>query len=357
MLDTGELRQNLSFGRIGVLYVWLLIIVVFSATIPDLFPTAATARAVVNNNAIAGLAALAVLVPMVSGAFDASIGGNISLSSVVCAYLFINTELPIAAVVGLTLGVGALIGLANTLVVVILQIPSLIGTLAMWLITGALSIAVSGNATISSPRVGGRFGEVFSQASWNGVTIPVLFVLVLMVVLGVVLTQTALGRYTYAVGFDPEVARLAGVRVRTIQAMSLVCAGVIGAFAGVVLTARTASATPGIGDSYLLPAFAAVFLGATQFRAKRFNAVGTILAVFMLGTGQYGLVLAGAAPWTPNIFQGLALIAAIGFTHLYGASRVRIRKPDKRSDAPAGPDDTAAASDTAAGRAERVISP
>ncbi len=75
---------------------------------------------------------------------------------------------------------------------------------------------------------------------------------------------------------------------------------------------------PQDGDSYLLPAFAAVFLGATQFRAKRFNAWGTILAVFMLATGQYGLVLAGAPQWTPNVFQGVALIAAMGFSSMRG---------------------------------------
>jgi len=276
----------------------------------------------------------------VSGAFDASIGGNISLSSVACAYLLINTKLPVAVVVAATLGVGLLIGLANVLTVVVLRIPSLIGTLAVWLIADALSIALSGNQNISSPRLGGSFGHAFSQASLNNVTIPVLFVLVLAAILGIGLTQTSLGRYTYAVGFDPEVARLAGVRVRTIQTLSLLVAGLIGAFTGVVLTAHVSSATPSIGDSYLLPAFAAVFLGATQFRAKRFNAVGTVLAVFMLGTGQYGLVLAGGAPWTPNIFQGVALIAAIGFTHLRGANQVRIRRPRRKTSEPA---DSAAA--------------
>jgi ribose transport system permease protein len=324
--DTRRVLQSLSFGRIGVIYVWVLEILIFTLIVPSLFPTADTARAILNNYSISGLAALAVLVPMVSGAFDASIGGNISLSSVTCAYLLINTHLPVALCVAATLGVGLLIGLANVLTVVVLRIPSLIGTLAVWLIADALSIWLSGNQNISAPRIGGGFATAFSQASWNNVTIPVLFVLLLMVVLGTGLTQTPLGRYTYAVGFDPEVARLAGIRVRSIQAMSLLIAGVMGAFAGIVLTAHVSSATPSIGDSYLLPAFAAVFLGATQFRAKRFNAVGTVLAVFMLGTGQYGLVLAGGAPWTPNVFQGVALIAAIGFTHLRGSNQVRFRR-------------------------------
>jgi ribose transport system permease protein len=168
----------------------------------------------------------------------------------------------------------------------------------------------------------------------------VLFVLLIMVALGLLLTQTTIGRYTYAVGFDPEVSRLAGVRVKSIQALSLIVAGLLGSFTGLVLTAKVASSAPAIGDSYLLPAFAAVFLGATQFKSKRFNAAGTVLSVYMLGTGQYGLVLAGAPPWAPNVFQGAALIAAIGFTQVGGGGLARIRRRKRAHD---GPEDTPAA--------------
>lgn len=310
--------RNLSFGNIGLIYVWALVIVVFSITTPDLFPTVATIRAVLNSYSLAGLAALAVLVPLVSGAIDASVGGNISLTSVFCASLLGNTHISVPVVVLLTLLVGAVIGLANVVVVVVLQIPSIIGTLAVWLIADALSIAVSGNVELSSSALSGGFGTAFSNASWNNVTISILYLLIITVVMGVVLTQTSSGRYTYAVGLSPDVARNAGIRVKWVQARALVIGGILGAFAGISVTAHLASASPGGGDAYLLPAFAAVFLGATQFRAKRFNAWGTILAVFMLGTGQYGLVLAGAPQWTPNVFQGIALIAAMGLSHMRG---------------------------------------
>jgi ribose transport system permease protein len=330
--------RNLSFGRIGVIYVWAVIIIIFSILVPDLFPELGTARAIVNGYSIAGLAALAVLPPLVSGAFDASIGGNISLSSVVCAQLFIKTDLPIGVIIPLTLGVGLLIGLANVIAVVILQIPSLIGTLAVWLIADAVSVAVSGNTTISGPRISGDFGSYLSNATFQGVTIKFLFVLILMVILGVVLSHTTAGRYTHAVGFDPEVSRLAGVRVKSIQAYSLLAAGLMGSFTGIVLTSNIGSSAPKIGDSYLLPAFAAVFLGATQFKAKRFNAIGTVVAVFMLATGQYGLQLEGAPPWAPDVFQGVALITAIGFTQV--GKTLRFRRRVARSSGPALDPDT-----------------
>jgi len=88
--------------------------------------------------------------------------------------------------------------------------------------------------------------------------------------------------------------------------------GVVAALAGVALTAQIGAADPSNGPSYLIPAFSAAFLGATQFRRGRFNPWGTILAVLMLTTGSIGLLLVGAPQWSPQVFQGAVLIAAVG---------------------------------------------
>lgn len=351
LLDLKRAAESLSPRNIGLIYVWILEIVIFWIWIPNLFPTVNTVRAILNGYTLAGLAALAVLLPLVSGAIDASVGGNISLTSVFCAWLLGHAHLSIFVVALLTLLVGAAIGLANVFVVVVLEIPSIIGTLAIWLICDALSIAVSGNVVLSSSALSGTFGTVFSLASWNHFTVPILYLVILTTIIGVALTQTPGGRYTYAVGLNPDVSRNAGIRVKRVQTRALVIGGILGAFAGLSLTAHIASATPGGGDAYLLPAFAAVFLGATQFRAKRFSAWGTLLAVFMLATGQYGLVQTGAPQWTPNIFQGVALIAAMGFSTVRGGAGLtkgRWRKYFRPGRPVAGrPDDSGVADTTA----------
>jgi ribose transport system ATP-binding protein len=320
-------RQQLSVGTIGAVYVWVLIIAIFSVWSPGAFDQGYTLRAVVNEYSVTGLAALAVLVPMAAGTFDASVPGNMSLSGVTCAWLLIHTSLPLPTIILLSLATGLCLGLLNVLVVVVLGIPSLIGTLATWLIADALSGAIGGNSsTISSPRTNGSFAHYLANASWAGFTIPFVFVVVIAVILGTVLSRTASGRYVYAVGFNPAASRLAGVRVKAVQSGALVCSGLIGAFAGIVLAAQLTSGTAAIGDTYLLPAFAAVFVGATQFSARRFNAMGTVIAVYMLGTGEYGLLAVGAPQWTSNVFQGVALMAAIGLTHLYDPSRSSRRR-------------------------------
>lgn len=304
----------LSPRTIGAVYVWILIIIVFGAIKPHIFLANETIVGIANSYAIAGIAALALLMPLAAGAFDVSIGATMSLVGVVVAKLLLTTSLPTWFIIVLGLGVGVAVGLVNSFIVVVLKIPSLIGTLAMLGIADALAVGVSGNATLSGPRLSGAFSLNLTHSVISNYTLPIVYVLVLMLVLGVVLERTQFGRYLYAVGFNAAAARLAGLRVALLQTVALMIGGLIAAWGGIVLTAQLSSSTPSSGDSYLLPAFAAVFLGSTQFRAPRFNAWGVVVAVFMLATGQYGLLLVGAPSWTPDVFQGVALIAAVGLT-------------------------------------------
>jgi len=101
MIDFARLRRDLSPGSLGIVYVWGLMILAFSIYDPNLFPTMATVRVVLNSNVVSGIAALAVLLPMATGAINASVGGTISLTSVSCVYLLSNTTLPTLVVVGI----------------------------------------------------------------------------------------------------------------------------------------------------------------------------------------------------------------------------------------------------------------
>jgi ribose transport system permease protein len=144
----------------------------------------------------------------------------------------------------------------------------------------------------------------------------VIYVLVVAVVMWFLLEHTAIGRRLYATGFNPEAARLAGVRVDRLRFMSLVVSGMLAGATGLVLASSIASGSPTAGTSYLLPAFAAAFLGATQLKHGRFNAGGTLIAVLLLGTGTTGLALANAPQWSASMFVGVVLIASLAVTGL-----------------------------------------
>ena len=117
--------------KIGAIYLWIAIIVLFGIIEPDLFLSDQTVKGIANSYAITGIAALAVLVPLVAGVFDVSVGATMTLTGIVVAKLLSETSLPIWVIVLLGLGCGLVVGLMNSIVVVVLRIPSLIGTLAI----------------------------------------------------------------------------------------------------------------------------------------------------------------------------------------------------------------------------------
>lgn len=303
-------RAALAFRNIGAVYVLAVQIVVFSIWIPDTFLTLATARQILNNNAIIGLAALSIVIPLTARVFDLSFAYTMSLAGVTAAYLVDRgAGFPVAVLAAIALSL--LVGLINAVVVVILRVESLIGTLA----TGSLIISfitmVTNDTPIVSGRLAGSFTKLGQTSVLGGITLPVLFLFAVTVVIWFVLEHTPTGRRLYAAGFNAEAARLAGVRVRTLQFRSLLVSATMAGFTGCVLASYLGSGSPTAGTPYLLPAFAAVFLGATQLKGGRFNAWGTVLAVLMLGTGITGLALATAPPWAANMFTGVVLIAAL----------------------------------------------
>jgi ribose transport system permease protein len=307
-----DLRRKLSFAKIGAVYVWLVIIVVFSIWVPDTFPTWRTAQQVLNGNAIVALLALSLLIPLSAGVFDLSIAYNATLTCVVLTKLIV-AGVPLWLAIIASLCVGLLVGLGNAFVVVVMRVDSFIGTLATGSLVSALITLVTGNLVIESPKLSGTFLQI-GQASVAGFTLPVFYVVVVGGVIWYVLEATATGRRLYATGFNSRTARLAGVRTDRLRFGALIASAFFSGLAGVVLASYIGSGDPTVGPPYLLPAFASAFLGATQLRAGRFNVPGTLIAVLLIGTGITGLGLAAAPQWAQDMFTGVVLIAALALT-------------------------------------------
>ena len=315
-MSTRSRLRMLSPANIAAIYVWLALILVFAIWSPSLFLTGTTVKRILDESAISGIAALAVVLPLAAGVFDLSIGSTVGLSGIVAGWVLGNTGLPPAIAIAAALGTGLLVGAFNSLVVVVMRINSFIGTLATGSIIAAITLGVSGDQILTG-RTSGPFAK-FAIANWGGVQLPVLYMLVLMLIIGFLLEQTTFGRFTYAAGYNPDVTKLVGVSVDRIRVLALLSSGVISALAGVALTASIEAADPSNGPSYLIPAFSAVFLGASQFRRGRVNPWGTVVAVLMLTTGSIGLLLVGAPQWSPQVFQGAVLFAAVGLGIVQG---------------------------------------
>ncbi|MDV7133876.1 ABC transporter permease [Williamsia muralis] len=304
------LRKWFGFGNISAVYLLGVIIVIFGIWAPDTFLTKDTALQIVNQNAVMAILALSLVVPLSAHVFDLSIGAMLGLAAAIVATLMTTTSLPVFIIILLALGTGVVVGLINAFFVVTLKVESLIATLASAALIEALVVWMTDEQVVTGGRLFGSFGSL-ATASVFGITVPVLFAIVIALVIWWLMEHTASGRRIYATGFNEPAARLAGVRTTRLRFIALMISAVIAGVAGITLVAQVSSASPDLGPPYLLNAFAAAFLGSSQLRGGRFNAFGTLLAVVLLGTGQVGLSLVSAPVWASSVFTGSVLLAAL----------------------------------------------
>jgi ribose transport system permease protein len=325
----------LAFQNISAVYLLGLVILVFGIWIPGNFLQTATIAQIANENAVPGIVALALIVPLAAGVYDLSIGYALGAVSCWVAWLLGNTGLSPTFVIILGLLMALVIGIGNGIIVVVMKVDSFIGTLASGSLLTAVTLIVTGNTPLTE-GIGENFTAV-AQTKIDKFTLPVFYVLIIAVVIWYFLEHRAIGRMTHASGLAPEPARLAGVRVDAIRFGSLVFSALLAGVGGVLLTAGVGGGSPSVGPGYLIPAFAAAFLGATQLKGGLFNAWGTVLAVILLGTVYNGLTLAGVPIWTPYVVQGVVLIAALalaGFKRRTSGGDAEA-PPDELAEAPA----------------------
>ncbi len=304
--------QLLSFRRISGLYVWAALIIFF-AFAADNFLSTTTVRTIASEQAVTAIVALGLTVALAAGVFDLSIAGSMGLGAVVVSRLMADAGWAIPIAMMATLLLCSLIGLFNAFLVLKLRIHPFIATLGTQSILVALIYVVSDNKNITGLPSGFRS---LASTKFYSVPIPVFYVLALTLILWYVTAYTPVGRRLYATGGNPDVARLAGIRTNRYVVGAFLTSAVVAAAGGVIVTARIGTGSPELGPSYLLPAFAAGFLGSTQFKPGRFNPWGTVVAVYLLATGVKGLVLMGADFWVPDLFNGAALITAVGLSNL-----------------------------------------
>jgi ribose transport system permease protein len=322
---------GLGLDRYSGLYLFALFIVVFGFWTPDLFLTEATLHSIVSAQAVTGILALSALVPLAAGQYDLSIGANANLTAITAVVLLTDEKWSLLPSILCSLAVGVLVGLANGLVVVKLKINSFIATLGMTSILGATQVIVS-DSTQPNPPTSTTWGNL-TQTEVFGFPVVIVYLLVLAVIVWWLLDHTPAGRYLFALGGNPEAARLSGVRIERWTLFSFVVSGSIAGLAG-VLYASFSGPSLTFGSALLLPAFAAAFLGSTQLKPGRVNTWGTLLAIYVLATGVQGLQFVSGQQWLNDMFNGVALLVAVGLAVNRRSSLRRPSTPDTRDTAP-----------------------
>jgi ribose transport system permease protein len=308
-----------GFSRISGIYVWIAIFALFAFWVPDTFLTELTWKNIASSQAITAIVAIGLLFPLAAGTYDLSFGQTLGFSAVFSAYL-VNHGFGTASAILVVVLIAIVIGSFNGLLVAGLRIDSFIATLG----TSSLLLAAIGLVSKRQQIIGLPDSyDSIGQSQPFGIPITVIYLLVFAIFAWYVLEHTAFGRYLHAIGGGSEAARLAGVRTRALVFGSLIISAVVASIGGVLMTSTLSAGDPTVGESFLLPVFAACFLGATQFTPGRFNVPGTLVATYMLATGVTGLQLAGAEFWVTDLFNGAVLILALAIGTFQGTVRLR----------------------------------
>ncbi len=305
--------------RYGLLLIWLALIAAFAVLRPEVFLQWNTVSLILGSQAVLVVLALALMVPLVAGDFDLSVAATMTLAAMVLAILTRHLGLPLPLALAGVLAASVAVGAVNALFIIAFDVNSLIVTLGTGTFLGGVVLWISNSQTISGvarPLV--RF-----VVGTRLLGIPMAFYcgLLLCALVWYVLARTGLGLRVLFVGRNREVARLSGIRVGAIRLGCLLASSVGAGIAGVIYVGTSGAADPSSGLSYLLPAFAAVFLGSTCLTPGRFNAFGTMAAVYFLMTGITGLTMMGIQTYVQNLFYGGALVLAVTLSQLAARRR------------------------------------
>jgi ribose transport system permease protein len=306
--------RNGSFrgGRFSAVGLFVIFVVLFGIMRPAIFLTTSNFQVTVSQGVETVILGLAFLVPLCAGSYDLSIGAMMELSLAVVAWGSVHTGLSVVLLCVIAIILCCLVGAVSGLLVVRFGVDSLIATLGISEVLAAAELLISNNTVIV-----GHFSSAFTHLGENNVLDIPLVLIYLLAIAGVtwfVLEQTPSGRSLFAVGGNPDAARLAGVRTKRVIFTSLVASAGISGLAGIVYAMQVGTYSAGDGTGLLFPALAAVFFGASQF-SGRVNVWGTVVAFFALAFGVKGLqiVYGPGSFWIDPLFQGLALVIAVSF--------------------------------------------
>ncbi|ADZ42019.1 TPA: ABC transporter permease [Yersinia enterocolitica] len=277
---------------------------------------------ILRSIAIVTVIAIGVSISLSIGGFDLSVGSTASLANAIVVSLFVWYGFGTTGAIILTLLICTLVGLFNAFLIVVLKIPDMLATLAsLFVIQGvAMTYSYGGSITQnmllpSGDMAEGVIPEIFSAL--GQVPVIVLIMLAVTIVVQLYLSLTKHGRRMYAIGGNPEAARLAGIRTARYRVLAYVLSSLLAALGGILLASRIGSSQVNAGGGYLMDAVAAAYIGFSLAGSGKPNAFGTLIGAIILGVLQNGLVMLSVPYYAMDIIKGLVLALALALTYIH----------------------------------------
>ncbi len=308
-------RISGAFHRLLAFSGLIALVVVFSLASPNFMQTQ-NVLAILQATSVNGVLAIAATLVIITGGIDLSVGTLMTFCAVITGVIltYLGMPLPLGIVGSILAGTAS--GLLSGTIIAKLKVPPFIATLGMMLILKGLSLVISGTRPIYFNDTPG-FTQI-AQGSIVGSLIPALPIPNgVMILFGVallaafVLSKTALGRYTFALGSNEEAVRLSGVNVDRWKIAVYAVAGAICGVAGLLISSRLNSAQPALGQGYELDAIAAVVIGGTSLSGGRGTVLGTLIGALIISVLANGLRILSVAQEWQTVVTGSIIILAV----------------------------------------------
>lgn len=316
-----DLAKLLLEGR--AFFALIVIIVVFSILSPY-YLSVANFLTMASHVAIFGILAVGMLLVILNGGIDLSVGSTLGLAGVVAGFLMQGVTLtwlgvvlypPVWVVAVLACMLGAAVGLINGVLIARFKVPAFVATLGVMYMARGLALLMTSGLTYNNlggkPELGNTGFDALGFNRLFGVPTGVVVLAVIALIGSIVLNRTAFGRWLYASGGNERAAELSGVPVKRVQISVYVLSGICAAIAGLILSSQLTSAGPTAGTTYELTAIAAVVIGGAALTGGRGNIRGTLLGAFVIGFLSDGLVIIGISSYWQTVFTGAVIVLAV----------------------------------------------
>jgi len=290
----------------GILFAFVLVCAVL-AWLSPVFLRWANVLNVIRQSSIYGIMAVGMTFVILTGGIDLSVGSILAFSGALAAGM-LKADVALPWVILGAVAVGAVLGLANGVIITVGRITPFVTTLGMMSIARSLTLIYCNGYPISG------FGPEFrfiGGGDFLGIPFPIVVFLVTVVLATVILSETRLGRYTFAIGGNEETVRLSGIRTNVYKTIVYVISGMTAAMSAVILTSRLNSAEPVAGFGYELDVIAAVVIGGTSLSGGRGSVWGTLVGALLIAVINNGMVLLGISPYFQQLVKGLIILGAV----------------------------------------------
>lgn len=304
------------WDRVGILAVLVVLIIFMLIAAPN-FGSVDNMLNIARSISINAIIAAGMTFVILSAGIDLSVGSTVAVAGV-ASVLAASTGMPAFLAILVGVAAGAAAGFVNGALSAYLLLAPFIVTLGLMTFLRGLAYTMTEGQPIVDNALSFRgIGNGYVA----GIPAPVIVMLLVYLVCWFVLERTRFGRHVYAVGGNPEAARLAGIRVKRVLTSVYVIAGALAGLAGIIFAARVVSAQPTAGTGYELDAIAAVVLGGTSLAGGKGRIIGTLIGSIILGVLTTGLILMNVQFFTQLLIKGIVIILAVAIDSLKQRSR------------------------------------